>query len=91
MDNRKRHFDDYAKSLGFDPLIAENWYHFSSQDIKKYKVYFNNIKRIYKYEILIHVYVVGSLVACLLQFISPQGTTGYLQGYRARHHKIQNS
>ena len=39
MENRKKHFDEYAKSQKFDPLIAENWYHLSSMDIRKYKVH----------------------------------------------------
>jgi hypothetical protein len=34
-DNVKRYFDEFAASKGFDSLIPENWYSFTSADLKE--------------------------------------------------------
>ena len=36
--NIKAWFDDFAKTKGFDPLIADNWYHVAREDIYGAKV-----------------------------------------------------
>lgn len=33
--NHKRVFDEYAKSHGFDPLVASNWYEIEVKDLKQ--------------------------------------------------------
>lgn len=37
-ENRRLFFDEFAKSRGFDPLLASNWYDFISDDFIKIKV-----------------------------------------------------
>lgn len=36
--NRRRFFEDFAETKGFEPLLAENWYSITSKDIKRNKV-----------------------------------------------------
>ena len=36
---RKSFFDKFAKSQGFDPLVAKNWYNVTLSQIKQQKVY----------------------------------------------------
>lgn len=38
-DTRRAFFDNFAQSQNFDPLVVENWYMFSSQDITKKVIY----------------------------------------------------
>lgn len=33
IENRRKYFTDYARGKGFDPLIAENWYHIPSKSV----------------------------------------------------------
>lgn len=40
--NRKKIFDKFAKSRGFDPLVAENWYSITSEDILPFRVCYHN-------------------------------------------------
>ena len=34
-DNVKKHFDEFAASKGFDPLVAENWYSFTAVELRE--------------------------------------------------------
>ena len=38
ISSRKKFFEDYASTNGFDPLIPENWYSQSRQQILAFKV-----------------------------------------------------
>lgn len=38
--NRRRFFEEFAASKGFDPLIASNWYPVAKEDVKSLKVSF---------------------------------------------------
>ena len=34
----RRFLEDFAKKSGFDPLLADNWYNITKEDISRYKV-----------------------------------------------------
>jgi hypothetical protein len=36
--NMRKFLEDFAKKRKFDPLVAENWYNVSKEDISQYKV-----------------------------------------------------
>eukprot|EP00026_Physarum_polycephalum_P001681 Phypoly_transcript_01683.p1 GENE.Phypoly_transcript_01683~~Phypoly_transcript_01683.p1 ORF type:complete len:579 (-),score=69.05 Phypoly_transcript_01683:50-1786(-) len=36
-DNKRRHLEHFAKLHGFDPLVAENWYHFPRHNLEMHK------------------------------------------------------
>lgn len=38
VNNRREFFENFAAKKGFDPLIAENWYTFTREDILAEKV-----------------------------------------------------
>jgi hypothetical protein len=38
QDNRRNYFNDYARKIGFDPLIPTNWYSVSAHSILSEKV-----------------------------------------------------
>ena len=38
-ENRRMFFLNFAKSRGFDPLVAKNWYPFTNNDIHEAKVF----------------------------------------------------
>ena len=38
MNNRRGVFEQIAAKFGFDPLVASNWYSFSTEDIEAEKV-----------------------------------------------------
>lgn len=39
LNNRRRVFEDYAKSKGFDPLIPKFWYSQHATSINSFKVF----------------------------------------------------
>ena len=36
--NMRRFLEDFAKKSRFDPLLADNWYNITKEDISRYKV-----------------------------------------------------
>lgn len=38
LENRKRVFDNFANNKQFDPLVPDNWYQFTKNDIRLEKV-----------------------------------------------------
>jgi hypothetical protein len=40
LSSRKAFFDEYARENHFEPLIPENWYNVTQEDIKGKKVTF---------------------------------------------------
>ena len=40
LDNRRAVFEQIAARYNFDPLVASNWYPFSTDDIQAEKVYY---------------------------------------------------